>query len=90
VSRLTSGSPNIEAASTLVIREMTREEIVAFNKGVRAALDHAKLSAEALSADPAWLSTRVPFAVAALDEFAEAGEMLFLPLSPDDPGRSRS
>lgn len=36
--------------------------------------------AEAPKRDPGWKPTRVPFAVAALDEFAEAGVALLLPL----------
>ncbi|SFK79124.1 hypothetical protein [Methylocapsa palsarum] len=60
----------------------TRYEIEAYNAGVQAALDHAKIVAKALSADPSWKPTRIPFAADALDEFAEAGSLLLLPLPP--------
>ncbi len=58
---------------------MTPIEIEAFNAGVRAALDHARQAAVALAADQNWLPTRVPSAIAALNEFAAAGKMLLLP-----------
>jgi hypothetical protein len=57
---------------------MTPIEIEAFNAGVRAALNHARQAAVALAADRSWLPTRVPSAIAALDEFAAAGELLLL------------
>lgn len=60
-------------------------EIEAFNAGVQTALGYAKRAAEALATNPSWMPTRIPFAIAALDEFAEAGKSLLLPLPPDDP-----
>ncbi len=57
-------------------------EIIAFKAGVQTALDHALRVAAALEAVPAWKPTRVPFAAAALGEFAEAGKMLLIPPPP--------
>ncbi|ACK51689.1 hypothetical protein Msil_2769 [Methylocella silvestris BL2] len=62
---------------------MTQAEALAYNAGVRATLDYAKLVAQALSADPSWKPTRIPFAADALDEFAEAAQTLFIPMPPN-------
>ncbi len=66
---------------------MTAEEIAAFNAGVQTALNHAKRVAEALTGDPSYKPTRVPFAAAALDEFAEAGKMLLIDSEKPAGGR---
>jgi hypothetical protein len=62
---------------------MTRAEVVAFNAGVRTALDHARRIAQAIEA-----KTRRPlaegFAIEALQAFADEGRALLLPV-PTDP-----
>jgi hypothetical protein len=59
---------------------MTSAEVTTYNLGVRAVLDAARRSAEDLSrAAATWKPTRVAFAIAALDEFADAGEALLIP-----------
>jgi len=65
---------------------MTSAEVTAYNLGVRAVLDAARRSAEDLSrAAATWKPTRVAFAIAALDEFAAAGESLLIP-GRNEPG----
>lgn len=56
---------------------MTQSEISAFNAGVRAALDAARQTAQALRDEPGWKPTREG-AAGALDEFGEAGEALLI------------
>ncbi|MGB7097526.1 MAG: hypothetical protein WBD95_01995 [Xanthobacteraceae bacterium] len=59
---------------------MTGAEIVAFNAGVRAALDAARQTAQALRDKPGWKPTREG-AADALDELAITGSALLI----DDP-----
>ena len=63
---------------------MTRAEAVAFNAGVQAVLAIAARTAEAISRTT---QRRVheEFAVAALEELAEAGKALLLPVEPVAP-----
>lgn len=61
---------------------MTRDEIIAFNAGVRTALDHARHIARIIES-----RTKRPmtegFAVEALAAFAEEGTALLMPVPPD-------
>lgn len=63
---------------------MTREEAVAYNRGVAAVLDIAERTAAAITAT-SMRRVHEDFAVAALDELAQAGRALLLPVDPEPP-----
>jgi hypothetical protein len=60
---------------------MTQSDITAFNMGVTAVLDLARLTAAAFRAHPSWKPTRSEFAAAALEELANVGKELLLEAS---------
>ncbi len=58
---------------------LTRNEVKAYNAGVRAVLDLARRSADALEAKLVERPTRYNFAVGALHGLAEEGAAMMLP-----------
>jgi hypothetical protein len=68
---------------------MTHGEIEAFNAGVRAVLQAASKSADAIEAMSSFKITRAGFAVVALRELAEAGVELLLgePARAQEPSK---
>jgi hypothetical protein len=59
---------------------MTHTEIKAYNQGIRTVLDTARRAAEALQPEFKRRPTRAAFAIDALLELADAGELFLLPL----------
>ncbi len=62
---------------------MTRNEAQAYNAGIRAVLDLARRSADALEAKLIERPTRYNFAIGALHGLAEEGAVLLLPEGDD-------
>lgn len=58
---------------------MTKAEALAYNAGVEATLEHARRVAQAVAALDL-RPIRKELAIAALDEFADAGKALMLPI----------